>query len=194
LTGGFGFGGPCFPRDNVALDFMGQQLGVDTRLLKHNHDYNRALAARFVKNIRRYLPEKGNVTVLGLAYKSMSHVIEESPGVYLCKALSNAGYRVIGHDPLAAPYAELALKTSALVTDNLTEALCDAEAIVVTTTDLLYTRLTADEVVGNGAKMVVFDIWRALPHLAADSRISYVATGRNDEGSSAHSELMPLWD
>jgi UDPglucose 6-dehydrogenase len=51
LTGGFGFGGPCFPRDNVALNFMGGELGVDTRLLKSNDDYNRGLSARFVEKL-----------------------------------------------------------------------------------------------------------------------------------------------
>jgi len=42
LSGGLGFGGPCFPRDNVALDFLGQSLGVDSGLLRENDRFNRA--------------------------------------------------------------------------------------------------------------------------------------------------------
>ena len=33
LTGGLGFGGPCFPRDNVALGFIAGALGAPIRSL-----------------------------------------------------------------------------------------------------------------------------------------------------------------
>ena len=193
LTGGFGFGGPCFPRDNVALNFMGQQLGVDSRLLKVNDDYNRSLSHRYVEQLRAYLPAGANVAVLGLAYKPLSHVIDESPGIHLCRALSEAGYRVIGHDNLAAPNAEVALKLTALVTDSLDEALKDADVVLVTTTDNSYTSLTADQLLRGRPAVTVIDFWRCLKHLSNDSRVHYVPVGlcRNTEAGEAG--LKPLW-
>jgi UDPglucose 6-dehydrogenase len=193
LTGGFGFGGPCFPRDNVALHFMGAQLGVDSRLLKTNDDYNRGLAKRYVEKLQPHLRKGANVCVLGLAYKALSHVIEESPGIYLCRALSEAGYRVIGHDNLAAPHAEQALKMSALVTDSLDTALKDADVVLVTTTDKAYTSLTAETLLRSRASMTLVDFWRALPHLAADPRIRYVPIGRCLDDITAGARLEPLW-
>jgi UDPglucose 6-dehydrogenase len=193
LTGGFGFGGPCFPRDNVALHFMGAQLGVDSRLLKTNDDYNRGLAKRYVEKLQPHLRKGANVCVLGLAYKALSHVIEESPGIYLCRALSEAGYRVIGHDNLAAPHAEQALKMSALVTDSLDTALKDADVVLVTTTDKAYTSLTAETLLRSRASVTVVDFWRALPHLAADPRIRYVPIGRCLDADRAAACLQPLW-
>lgn len=193
LTGGFGFGGPCFPRDNVALNFMGAQLGVDSRLLKTNDDYNRGLSKRYVEKLQPHLPKGANVCVLGLAYKPLSHVIEESPGIYLCRALSEAGYRVVGHDHLAAPYAEQALKMSALVTDSLDTALKDADVVLVTTTDKAYTSLTAETLLRGRAQITVVDFWRALPHLAADPRIRYVPIGRCPDDTAAGARLEPLW-
>lgn len=193
LTGGFGFGGPCFPRDNVALSFMGAQLGVDSSLLKTNDTYNRGLSKRYVEKLQTYLPKGANVAVLGLAYKPLSHVIEESPGIYLCKALSEAGYRVVGHDNLAAPYAETALKMSALVTDSLEEALKDADVVLVTTTDTPYTTLTADTLLRGKTKLTVVDFWRCLTHLTADSRIRYVPIGRNRDDAAVTSVLQQLW-
>lgn len=193
LTGGFGFGGPCFPRDNVALDFMGRQLAVDSRLLRTNDDFNRGLSKRYVEKLQSHLPKGANVAVLGLAYKPLSHVIEESPGVYLCRALSEAGYRVVGHDPLAAPYAEQALKMSALVTDSLPAALKDADVILVTTTNKTYTTLTADQLLGGRGSVTVVDFWRALPHLSRDSRIRYVPIGRCTDDAAAGAALHPLW-
>lgn len=193
LTGGFGFGGPCFPRDNVALNFMGQQFGVDSSLLKANDDYNRGISKRYVEKLQPHLPKGANVTVLGLAYKSLSHVIEESPGIYLCKALSEAGYRVMGHDNLAAPYAETALKMSALVTDSLEAALKDADVVLVATTDKSYTSLTADQLLRGRPGVTVIDFWRCLKGLAADSRIRYVPVGLGRDDFLSAQSLVGLW-
>jgi len=193
LTGGFGFGGPCFPRDNVALNFMGKQLGVDSSLLKTNDDYNRGISKRYIEKLQAHLPKGANVTVLGLAYKPLSHVIEESPGIYLCRALSEAGYRVIGHDNLAAPYAETALKMSALVTDSLDEALKDADVVLVTTTDKSYTSLTPDLLLHGRSALTVIDFWRCLKHLGADPRIRYVPIGLCNDATAAAAGLKPLW-
>ncbi len=193
LTGGFGFGGPCFPRDNVALNFMGRELGVDSSLLKTNDDYNRGISKRYIEKLQAHLPKGANVTVLGLAYKPLSHVIEESPGIYLCRALSEAGYRVVGHDNLAAPYAETALKMSALVTDSLDEALKDADVVLVTTTDKSYTSLTADQALRGRPALTVIDFWRCLKHLAADPRIRYVPVGLCRDEAGAAGRVIPLW-
>lgn len=193
LTGGFGFGGPCFPRDNVALNFMGKALDVDSRLLEVNDDYNRNLSTRYVKRLQKELPKGTTVAVLGLAYKALSHVIEESPGVYLCKALSEAGFRVIGHDNLAVPHAEAVLKLGTLVTDDLDEALQDAEVVLVTTGDKDYLALTAEQLLKNRSTVTVVDFWRSLPHLENVAGISYVPIGRCRNDETAEQKITPLW-
>ncbi|MBI2813936.1 MAG: UDP-glucose/GDP-mannose dehydrogenase family protein [Opitutae bacterium] len=193
LTGGFGFGGPCFPRDNVALNFMGKQLGVDSSLLKTNDDYNRGLSKRYVEKLQPHLPKGANVAVLGLAYKPLSHVIDESPGIYLCRALSEAGYRVIGHDNLAASNAEVALKLTALVTDSLEEALKDADVVLVATTDKSYTSLTADLLLRGRPAITVIDFWRCLKHLSSDPRVCYVPVGLSRDAEAELAGLKSLW-
>jgi UDPglucose 6-dehydrogenase len=193
LTGGFGFGGPCFPRDNVALNFIGNVLGVDGRLLKVNDDFNRGLSQRRIDMLKPHLPAGATVAVLGLAYKPLSHVIEESPGVYLCRALSDAGYRVIGHDCLAARGAEEELKMTALVTDALGEALKDAEVVIVTTTDKTYLELTAETLLQGRPQVTLIDFWRCLKHLATDPRIRYVPIGLCIDDDHAASVLKEQW-
>ena len=193
LTGGFGFGGPCFPRDNVALNFMGKSLGVDTRLLAVNDDYNRGLSKRYVEKLQPCLPKGATVAVLGLAYKPLSHVIDESPGIYLCRALSEAGYRVIGHDNLAARNAEVALKLTALVTDSLDEALKDADVVLVTTTDKAYTGLTADQLLRGRPTVTVVDFWRCLKSLAAHPKVNYLPIGMNRDEAAAVDGVKTLW-
>lgn len=193
LTGGFGFGGPCFPRDNVALNFMGKELGVDSRLLEMNDDYNRSLSERYVRRLQNDIPKGANVAVLGLAYKALSHVIEESPGIHLCRALSEAGYRVVGHDNLAAPYAETVLKMSALVTDDLSQALSDANVVLITTGDKDYLNLDAETLLDGKDEVTIVDFWRALPALADHPKIRYIPIGICRDEAAATARLQPLW-
>lgn len=109
LTGGLGFAEPCFPRDNIALKLLGKKLAVDIRLLKTNHDYNQALSKRHRDTLGEHIPAGSKVTVLGLAYKPLSYIIEESPGIRICQILGECGHRVVEHDPLAVPEAKAVL-------------------------------------------------------------------------------------
>ena len=194
LTGGFGYGGPCFPRDNVALDFLGRSLSVNTDILHTNDAFNRSLSPRYVEKLQPYLRKNASVAVLGLAYKPCSHVIEESPGIYLCRALSEAGLRVVGHDPLAAPYAEVPLKAHALVTSSVKESLRDAEVVIVTTTDKCYTALTADDFLCGKQQITVIDFWRCLDRsVRTDPRVKYVPIGVCSDDEGAAKRLANLW-
>jgi len=180
LTGGLGFGGPCFPRDNVALEFISRMLGLDGRLLRANHDYNRELAPRMTEKIVSLLAPGSTVAVLGLAYKPHTPVVEESPGVAICRALSDKGFRVIGHDPLAVGEAAGILRYHASLTSDLAEALHDADAMVVTTPDPAYLDLAPALLTERDKPWLVLDPWRCLPAtLREDTRIRYVALGRS---------------
>jgi len=194
LTGGFGFGGPCFPRDNMALDFIGQSLGVDSRLLETNDKYNRNLPSKHVGQICKFLPDGATVAVLGLSYKPDTHVIEESPGIYLCQELGNAGFRVIGHDTLAASESEPVLRYKALVTNSLDEALINAQAIIVTTRDPLYLELTTKQITRNRNKTIFFDFWRCFKHLIGEKRIEYVPIGLCRDERKAEVQIKRLWE
>jgi UDPglucose 6-dehydrogenase len=194
LTGGLGFGGPCFPRDNVALEFLGRQLGVDCRLLAANDGYNRDLTNRLVEHIERHQPPSATLAVLGLAYKPFSHVIEESPGIALCQRLSDAGYRVVGYDPLAGAAAEAVLKYRTLVAHSLDECLAEADAVLVTTRDPAFTSLTPEQLLAGHEHITLIDYWRCMPlSVREDPRINYVPYGCCLESDAHASVLQDLW-
>ena len=194
LTGGFGYGGPCFPRDNVALNFVGKHLGASTQLLEMNDTYNRTISPRFVEKLKPYLRDGSTVAVLGLAYKPLSHVIEESAGMYLCLTLSGSGFRVIGFDPLATEEARAALRMHALVADTIPSCLQDAECILVTTPDDVFRALTPQDFIGNKESVTVVDFWRCLPEsVRHHPAIRYVPMGRCIDDATAISKLDGLW-
>jgi UDPglucose 6-dehydrogenase len=194
LTGGFGYGGPCFPRDNVGLNFLGNHLGASTGLLEANDEFNRTISPRFVEKLKPYLREGSTVAVLGLAYKPLSHVVEESPGIYLCRTLAGRGFRVIGYDPLATEEAHVALQYHALVADSLATCLQDAECVLVTTPDEVFKALRPEGLVGNKKSVAVVDFWRCLDDsVRHHPAIRYIPMGRCIDDDAAIAKLAALW-
>ena len=193
LTGGLGFGGPCFPRDNLALDFLGKALGVDTGLLRENDRYNRGLARRFAEKLRPLIPAGATVGVLGLAYKAHAHVIEESPGVAICQALADLGLRVLAHDPLAVPAARGMLQYRVVLTSRLEELLQEADTLILTTLDPAYRDLPLGEMARKKGRLILIDPWRIyLEKAKALGNVSYHAVGL-DSNSQGPRGLKELW-
>ena len=87
LTGGTGFGGPCFPRDNIALSSFSAQLGVDASLAIASDKVNN----RQVQRIINLIPKQRDLKILicSTSYKPKTQVSEESQGVKLFQELSN---------------------------------------------------------------------------------------------------------
>ncbi|MDR2476172.1 MAG: nucleotide sugar dehydrogenase [Treponema sp.] len=194
LTGGLGFGGPCFPRDNSALVFLGERLGVDTSIVRTNDTYNRQSGIRIYEKLKGKIPSPGSrAAVLGLSYKPFSHVVEESGGVFLCKTLSEAGYAVCAYDPLANEEAALVL-TGIEIARNVDECLKDADVVFVTTPDPAFMAFTAERLCSSCQKIHVVDFWRCLKHeIQASPDIVYIPGGRNWNPDDANKSLCELW-
>ncbi len=194
LKGGAGFGGPCFPRDNVALSFLGKQVGAATEMLECNDHFNRGLPGRIATEIMKWVDKPNTIVVLGLSYKPGSHIVEESQAIDLCKLLSDAGYRTLGFDPMANASAEVLLKYHALVVGSIEECLSEADAVVIANPDPVFRALDADKLLSKRSRMTVIDIWRcAHPSVVASERIRYVPLGKCPSSESSDEILKRLW-
>ena len=194
LTGGMGFAGPCFPRDNVALSFLCRQIDACPDLLETNDRYNRSLAERFLKKLTPLVRKDQTVCVLGLAYKPLSHVIEESQGIFLARAFADAGMRVVGYDPLASEGARQIFQNHVLVADSLEAAVREACLVLVTTPDEQFKALQPEHLLAGKEEVTVVDFWRCMsPSIKAHPSISYLAMGRYRNAISAEGRLQELW-
>jgi UDPglucose 6-dehydrogenase len=101
LKGGLGFGGPCFPRDNLAFQVFAREAGWEARLAPQVVSINDSVVERVFKLLRQHLHPPGRVALLGLAYKPGTHLVEESQSLQLAQRLLEAGYTVKVHDPQA---------------------------------------------------------------------------------------------
>jgi UDPglucose 6-dehydrogenase len=193
LTGGLGFGGPCFPRDNVALAFIAQALGARADLLTTTDRLNRALAERILERLRPRVPRDTTVAILGLAYKPSSHVIEESQAIMMAKAFLEYGARVLAYDPLAGDAANWELGGRALIMDNACDCLRDADVVLIATPDPEFKTLTARDFRRDGRPVLVVDFWRILTEaLSGVDGIEYAPYGRG-AGDAASDVFTQLW-
>lgn len=193
LTGGLGYGGPCFPRDNVALGFMASALGVPSDLPATTDRLNRSLSGRVAELFRHRIGSETTVAVLGLAYKPHSHVIEESAALALVRSCLEHGIRVIGYDPLAADSANGDLKGRAVVLDSVRDCLRQADIVLIATPDPEFAALTPADFSNGTRQVAVIDFWRTLASkLSGQPGIEYIPYGRGD--ADAHSALLhKLW-
>jgi len=194
LTGALGYGGPCFPRDNVALSFIARALGYEASLAETTDQVNRSLAGKLAERLRSFVRRGDTVAVLGLAYKPYSHVVEESQGMYLARALAALGVRVVGYDPLANQMACHELTDKVVVLESAASCLQQANAVVITTPDPEFRALQASDFPQKNPQVVVYDCWRILrEEFESASHVRYIplGIGIDDEGNSAR--LKALW-
>lgn len=194
LTGSIGYGGPCFPRDNVALSFIARQLGVPASLAETTDSMNRSIAEKVSNKILPMIRKGSTVAILGLSYKPFSHVTEESQGVYIAKHLSKHGIRVVAFDPMSPEMTLEEIRRDIVVLDSIDECLKQAEAVLITTPDPVFKALSADDFKNEWSQVLVFDFWRILREkLDGQQHIRYVATGVSEDDAANTARLKSLW-
>ena len=101
LKGAFGYGGPCFPRDNKAFAKFAELNDVDATSRKATDQVNQRQVDSAGRTVLEMPPPGETVGILGMSYKPDTEVIEESQGVMLAHALAREGCSVCVYDPAA---------------------------------------------------------------------------------------------
>jgi len=99
FTGATPFGGPCFPRDLVAMEAHAAGLDVSGSLPAAINTINKLALVRIFDMAVEALPPGGKAAVLGMAYKKGTHVLDESAGARLAHMLGAVDCVVSVYDP-----------------------------------------------------------------------------------------------
>jgi nucleotide sugar dehydrogenase len=92
---GFGFGGPCFPRDNRALAKCGEELGIDAVISKATDEMNDKHLQYQIENFVKNNPDKTKeVEIEYVTYKKDSILLEESQQLKFALELKKLGYSI----------------------------------------------------------------------------------------------------
>jgi UDPglucose 6-dehydrogenase len=134
LRAGIGYGGSCFPKDTSALKQLAANSGYHFQLLTAVIEVNELQKRRVVGKLVKHLGSLRGKTIalLGLAFKPNTNDLREAPSLVLASRLLAEGATVRGWDPVAITEAR-AMLPSIAITDNLREALQDADAGVIVT-------------------------------------------------------------
>jgi UDPglucose 6-dehydrogenase len=104
LRAGLGYGGSCFPKDVRALIKIGEDLGVDLRLLKEVDRVNMERIKVLVDRIKKalWILKDKCIALLGLAFKPQTDDIRNAPSIGLIKMLLEEGSLLRLYDPKAS--------------------------------------------------------------------------------------------
>lgn len=180
LGPGGAFAGGTLARDVVFLSATGRKAGVPTNLIdgiKSSNDAHRGWAKRRLQELLGDVRGQ-RIAVWGLTYKPGTDTLRRSSAVELCRALAEAGAKVVAHDPaVTALPADLAASLC-LASDPLA-AIKDAAALVVMTEWPQYRQIDGAAIADALGGRLVLDANRFLAkQLGDNAQITYATVGK----------------
>jgi UDPglucose 6-dehydrogenase len=179
LKGALSYGGPCFPRDNLALAQLARQLGVPPDLAQTVDRFNRGQISWLADLVQQRTV--GAAGILGLTYKAGTDVVEEAAGFLLAKELASRGVKVVAFDPAYGKAANHTALDGVYFASTAQECIQKSDLVVLTTTWPEFSGLSAKEWAGsNGRPRTVVDCWRAVQFLREHPGVHYLALGMGE--------------
>jgi UDPglucose 6-dehydrogenase len=180
LKGAMGYGGPCFPRDNVAFAALARKIGARADVAEATDRVNNHQVERVTGLVAKFARAGTRIALLGLSYKPHTPVVEESHSVKIAARLADAGYVVTVHDPLAQDSALAVLGDKVVEASSLDSAVCDCDLLIVATGWPDYKAIDPAWCKRNGERLTILDLWRTLPadKFADVADVLYLGSGR----------------
>jgi UDPglucose 6-dehydrogenase len=173
LKGATGYGGPCFPRDNLAMGALARGLGLAAGLAEATDRDNRAEAGRLADIVLGKCRPGARVGILGLSYKPDTEVIEESQAILLARRLLEAGMDLTVYDPLAMDAARVMLGDQPTYAGGAEDCVRGSEAVILAVPWAEFLKIPASAFAPHA---VLVDAWRIAPE-SWRKRTDYVPLG-----------------
>ena len=165
LKGGLGYGGPCFPRDNAALASVAKKLKVHADVPNATDEFNRRIVNRVFQIVKAKIKPGEVVGVLGLSYKPLSNVIEESQPVSLLESFKKSGIKIVVYDPLAMGNVKAVFKNSVRFTDSARSLIKCSDILIIANPDPEFVKLKISDFSDSKRLRVIVDCWRIFRHI-----------------------------
>ena len=104
LKGGLGDGGSCHPRDQLALAFFANEIGLSANPFRYISQ-TRLEQTRYIASVvaGEHFNSGLPVAVLGLTFKAGTDLIDDSPALLLVECLAERGVVPRSYDPIVKP-------------------------------------------------------------------------------------------
>ena len=135
LNAGLGYGGSCFPKDTMAMAYMGRAVGTPIELIETtiagNKKRKEKMAERVLDAIKQIPHAK--IAVWGLAFKDGTDDCRQSPAMDVIAALLQYKADITAYDPKAMGTACQLLGDKIAYADDMYAAVKDADVLVILT-------------------------------------------------------------
>jgi len=98
LSGGMGDGGGCHPRDNIALSWLSDELGLSFNWFDNIMKQREVQTEMFADLIEEHYEDK-KICILGKSFKPETNLTVGSPALLLKNILEDRGHEVFNWDP-----------------------------------------------------------------------------------------------
>ena len=181
LHPGPGFGGSCFPKDNLELVATAKKLGAPIGLIEEVISFNKSRKKRMAKKI---ISACGNnvkgkkIAILGLTFKPNTDDMRDSPSLDIIPILQKSGAKIQAYDPEGMEEAKIYLRKVKWCS-NPYETLDGAEALVLLTEWNQFRGLDLKRIKNTLKKPTVIDLRNIyVPKQMKKMGFKYVSIGR----------------
>ena len=182
---GAGYGGSCFPKDVRALVSMAEAQGVDAHIFaaveKRNQAQKSVLLEKITDRLGNDLRGK-KIAIWGLAFKPETDDVREASALVMIRGLLARNATIAAFDPEAIETTKVelgALSTELEYTEDMYEAVVDADALLVMTEWKQFRQPDLSRLATELKEKIIFDGRNIYdPANVAEHGMDYVGIGR----------------
>jgi len=180
LKAGLAYGGPCFPRDNRAFAAFAKKYNYDAKLAKTTDQVNRLQIDLIVKKVEKIFKNSKakTVSLLGLAYKTDTPVIEESAAIFIIKKLLSKKANVTVYDRLATENTKSVFGKKIKYAKSIGSCINASSIVIVTTPEKEFSSISKTSF---KKPTIVIDCWRILKNKNLGKKVIYDAIGEYEK-------------
>ncbi len=161
LQPGLPFGGPCLPRDTVALGSFASTVGVDADIVSATRFMNKRHLLWLADQIEYcQIFTDSTIGILGLSYKAGTDVLDASAGIALAIELVKRGFEVVAYDPLVKDPGADFIANGAQQVQYMEDCIQQADILVVTTMCNEFRSIAKLAHSSTQFPSTIFDCWR----------------------------------
>lgn len=184
LLPGPGFGGSCFPKDTLALDYMAKQAGVPSQIVDSvilsNNQRKQSMAEKVLTSYGESIKGK-TVAILGTAFKANTDDMRYSASIDIIQRLHKEGAKIKAYDPVAIEEAKQVFSNVIIEWCQSSEgALAESDVAVIITEWDEFKQIDLAEVKNIMNRPLIVDLRNLLsPSIMEKHGFEYVSIGRD---------------
>ncbi len=179
LKAGPGFGGSCFPKDIMALEYLAKVHDANCYVLSSVISSNQRRAKDIVSKIKLVLGDLNDkmIAVLGLTFKAGTDDIRASPAIEIIKLLAMEGAYICAYDPEGMKNASSVINID--MASSYQSAARNSDAIVILTEWPEFTKMDYEILKSEMREKVIFDYRNILdPKIVRNSGFKIYQIGK----------------